>query len=91
MPIFSLLILLNSCGSAPSLTYIAETVDINQLRVKETEAIISETDIVFFTESGSVWHKKRDCFALAKSDSVIEGSEKDAIEAGKKRLCQRCG
>ena len=51
----------------------------------------SEEEIVYWTESGSVWHKKKDCSSLTRSKNIISGSESDAISNGKERACKRCG
>ena len=54
------------------------------------EAPLSE-DTVFWTVSGSVWHVTAECSALAKSKSVLSGTEEQAKQAGKSRVCKRCG
>lgn len=46
---------------------------------------------VFWTAGGSVWHVTSACSALAKSKSVQSGTEKEAMAAGKSRVCKRCG
>ena len=45
---------------------------------------------VFWTDGGSVWHVTAECSALAKSKSVLSGSESQAMQAGKTRACKRC-
>lgn len=47
--------------------------------------------VVYWTAGGSVWHVTDGCSALAKSKSVVSGSETKAITAGKTRVCKRCG
>ncbi len=57
----------------------------------------TETDIqsreatVYWTDSGAVWHTKSGCSSLSKSKAVHEGTIEEAQEAGKERLCKRCG
>ena len=48
-------------------------------------------DVVYWTEGGSVWHNTKDCSALARSKNIISGSVHDAVEAGKERVCKKCG
>ena len=54
------------------------------------EAPLSE-ETVFWTAGGSVWHVTAECSALAKSKSVSSGTEEQAQQAGKSRVCKRCG
>lgn len=49
------------------------------------------SDVVYWTEGGSVWHIKKDCSSLSRSKNIISGSESEAISAGKERVCKRCG
>lgn len=65
-------------------------------RMQETETIPDIADIgddpgVYWTAGGSVWHVTDACSALAKSKSILSGSETQAIRAGKTRVCKRCG
>ena len=61
-------------------------------QLRETVPKLPETeDAVFWTVSGSVWHVTAECSALAKSKSVLSGTEAQAIQAGKTRVCKRCG
>lgn len=48
-------------------------------------------ETVFWTVGGSVWHVTAECSALAKSKSILSGSETEAQQAGKTRACKRCG
>ena len=92
-------LLLSACSSEP--VYIAEEIDVNELwngsestvmaeRVDETA---QEWDgvTVYYTESGTVWHKSADCPALSESKNVITGTQDEAESAGKDRACKRCG
>jgi len=65
-------------------------------RMQKTEAAADNTDsgddtVVYWTAGGSVWHITDACSALAKSKSILSGSEAQAAEAGKTRVCKRCG
>lgn len=57
------------------------------------ETLDAESDItvVFWVASGKVWHTKSDCVAISKSAFIESGSLTSAIEAGKERVCKRCG
>lgn len=61
-------------------------------QLRETVPKLPETeDAVFWTAGGSVWHVTAECSALAKSKSVLSGTEEQAKQAGKSRVCKRCG
>ena len=61
-------------------------------QLREIVPKLPETeDAVFWTVSGSVWHVTAECSALAKSKSVLSGTEEQAKQAGKSRVCKRCG
>ena len=47
-------------------------------------------DVVYWTESGKVWHTHRDCGRLKQSTEILSGSVDDAIEEGKTKLCSYC-
>jgi hypothetical protein len=49
-------------------------------------------DIVYWTDSGSVWHISIDCSALARTDpeNIRTGDVSKAIEAEKERACKKC-
>ncbi len=69
---------------------VAAVLAYQQMQGMTGEAPLSE-DAVFWTVSGSVWHVTAECSALAKSKSVLSGTEAQAIQAGKTRVCKRCG
>ena len=56
----------------------------------ETDSLHDTQDVVYWTQNGEVWHTEQDCRYL-KNKSVISGSQEDAIDAGKSRLCSSCG
>ena len=50
-----------------------------------------EPNTVYWTESGSVYHKYRDCYHLKDSGSIKSGTVLTARVAGKERVCAECG
>ncbi len=86
--IFNLAFILVSCDVPDKLTYDAEEADIFELRTVTTEYCYSE--VVYFTEGGSVWHRKKDCSFLKNSNDILSGTENDALIAGKEKPCSRC-
>ena len=46
--------------------------------------------IVYWTESGSVWHESAGCSHLKNSTKIVSGSVADAQKAGKSKACTRC-
>ena len=45
---------------------------------------------VYWTESGGVWHTNPDCRYLRNVDRIVCGSEENAVDEGKSRLCSGC-
>ncbi len=57
-----------------------------------TDASNGESDeTVYWVAGGEVWHTKITCSSLSRSKSVYSGTVEDAMEAGKERVCKRCG
>ena len=52
-----------------------------------TETIPDESQPVYWTPGGSVYHSSKSCPSLAKSENVKSGTVK---ESGKSRLCKKC-
>ncbi len=48
--------------------------------------------LVYWTNSGAVWHESSSCSSLANTpkEKLVCGSEDDAISAGKERACKKC-
>lgn len=48
--------------------------------------------VVFWVESGKVWHESRHCSSLSRSDpaKILHGSVTDAVASGKERVCKNC-
>lgn len=48
--------------------------------------------MVFWLDSGEVWHVSRSCSSLSRSDpdEIKFGTEEDAVDSGKKRVCKIC-
>jgi hypothetical protein len=73
--------------TAPAETAPAE--DTAQSETAESETVAASGK-VYWTKSGSVYHRDRDCYHLKKSQSVSEGSVEQAVSLGKERLCASC-
>ena len=70
----------------------SERIEESILTTEETEkgTTSSSGKVVFWTESGSVWHSFKDCGHLKNSKEILSGSVDDAIAAGKEKLCTTC-
>ena len=91
------------CGTNSNYTGIVGTsteIDTEELNI-ESESVTEKyqkeyTDdgelIVFWLESGKVWHESRSCSSLSRSnpDKLIQGSAAEAVAAGKERVCKNC-
>ena len=55
---------------------------------KETEAD-TNNETVYWMSGGSVWHLDKDCRYI-KGKEVISGSQAEAMDAGKERVCSSC-
>lgn len=55
--------------------------------------VVEEADsgTVYWTPGGSVWHTTESCSSLSRSKEIISGTEEQAIQAGKERVCKKCG
>lgn len=57
----------------------------------DTRTEIPESERVYWTLGGSVWHTEADCRYIKTSDATLYyGTEADALSAGKKRICSGC-
>ena len=57
----------------------------------ETKELPCGDGIVYYTESGSVWHTSPDCSSLSRSTNVMSGTVEQATADGMDRACKRCG
>lgn len=59
----------------------------------ESETLFSDeqSNIVYWTKSGSVWHVTDQCHHLKKSKNIQSGSVEEAMESGKEKVCSSCG
>lgn len=76
------------------LTYVAAVLAYQKLHGTAAESQFPDAadgDVVYWTVGGSVWHVTDACTALAKSKSILSGTESAAQQAGKTRVCKRCG
>ena len=48
-------------------------------------------DTVYWVKSGEVWHITDKCTSLSRSKDIRSGSIRDAMLAGKTRVCKKCG
>ena len=56
----------------------------------EKETKVENNGVVYWTESGSVWHESATCSHLKNSSKILSGSAADAQKAGKSKACSRC-
>ena len=49
-----------------------------------------QVDVVYWTESGSVWHKSTSCSHIKNSAKIFAGTVTEAQSAGKSKMCSRC-
>ncbi|MBQ8509146.1 MAG: hypothetical protein IJ493_04480 [Clostridia bacterium] len=61
--------------------------------VPETTAAPSQSteNVVYWVKNGEVWHLRENCPSLSRSKDILSGSVSDAMNAGKERVCKRCG
>ena len=50
-----------------------------------------KTGTVYWVESGKVWHTTDKCSTLSRSKDIMSGTVDAAKNAGKERVCKRCG
>lgn len=68
---------------------IESTEDDQSVESERVSEAVTGSGIVYWTENGEVWHLNPECRYL-KNKAVISGSEEEAAEAGKKRVCSTC-
>lgn len=51
---------------------------------------VSQSETVYWTPGGEVYHKTENCVSLKRSRTIKEGSVDDAKNAGKSRPCKLC-
>ena len=67
-----------------------ETVE-EETESEESEETREPADgVVYWTESGSVFHERLSCGHLSKKNEIISGSIEEAIAEGKARGCAFC-
>ena len=97
------LILLSSCTKEnkppEGIKITPEVLESVSVSLAQESASISETrivsdttvsEIVYWTESGSVYHVTDQCSALRHSAKILHGSVEEAMEARKERPCKTC-
>ena len=73
--------------------YIGDTVafaEVSYLETVKSEDELQGEAMVFWTDSGKVWHVKSECGSLKNAKAVIEGGIESALAAGKERACKKC-
>jgi hypothetical protein len=65
-----------------------------QNNTESEELVESETvdksKLVYWTKGGSRWHLFIDCYHIKDSENIISGTEEEAIEAKKEKVCSNC-
>ena len=55
-----------------------------------SENLSEEPAVVYWTESGTVYHLRDTCSTLKRSVQIFQGSVEDALLAQKERACKTC-
>ena len=50
-----------------------------------------EEIVVYWVKNGEVWHVRASCASLSRSKNILSGTIEEALDAGKPRVCKRCG
>ena len=64
--------------------------DIEETDNLSFEAESDTGDIVYWTESGAVWHRSASCSHIKSISNLFAGTVTDAKNAGKSNACSRC-
>ena len=67
----------------------SETVEITVPAVSVTQSI-SEYDVVYWSEGGTVYHITDQCSTLRRSKMILHGTVEEALAAKKERPCKTC-
>jgi len=57
---------------------------------ESTVSVDGTPDVVYWTESGSVYHVTAQCSSLRHSAQILHGSVEEAMAAKKERPCKSC-
>ena len=83
-----------SLAQSASATESTEEDDVNVTVEWIDESLETEhgslTDVVYWTESGSVYHVTDQCSSLKHSEKILHGSVEEALTAKKERPCKTC-
>ena len=55
-----------------------------------SESLMQSVSVVYWTESGTVYHFRDTCSTLKRSKKIFQGSIEEAILAQKERVCKTC-
>ena len=62
----------------------------SQTTEADNEGNKDDSNTVYWTSGGTVWHTRRDCSYLKKSKNILSGTVEEAISEGKNKLCSSC-
>ena len=51
----------------------------------------TKEETVYWVPNGKVWHTTESCSTLARSSTILSGTIDEAQDAGKTRVCEKCG
>lgn len=68
----------------------AETTEKPQESSSSEYTVTNDAETVFWAESGTVYHLRKTCPALAHSSEIFSGTVKEALGCNKEKLCARC-
>ena len=73
-------------------TAVPEVVITPETSAPETAAEETPEEIVvYWVKNGEVWHVRASCSSLSRSKNILSGTIEEALDAGKARVCKRCG
>lgn len=70
--------------------YCAKAQDIEGIETAAEEIVLTDEDVVYWGEGNDLYHLSSECSLLDACDSLLEGNETQAKEAGKTGLCLDC-
>ncbi|MBO5219911.1 MAG: hypothetical protein J6C52_10800 [Clostridia bacterium] len=79
--------------SVPETTAVPETTSapVTADAPETTSAAELQDNVVYWVKNGEVWHISVNCSSLSRSKSILSGTVEAAMDAGKERVCKRCG
>ncbi len=82
-------------GGVPVTPEMLESVSLSLEQATATTALVTQTeqaesDLVYWTDGGEVYHTQNTCGALKHATQIHSGSVKDALAVKKERACKSC-